>query len=303
MRTLLIAAALLLTTFAATPHPASAAPQPGETFQDCPNCPQMVVVPPGRFQMGSTEAETTREGVPNQYAIWEKPVHTVTIPKAFAVGKFAVTWVEFNAFVKETGFTAAGCVWWDAKEKDADKRFKYDEKRDWKDPGFPQTSLIQPVVCVSWEDAQKYVKWLSDKSGQPYRLLSEAEWEYAARAGTTTTRYWGDKIGSGNANCGDCGSSWDLKQTAPSGSFKPNGFGLFDMLGNAWQWTSDCWNESYDGAPVDGSPWTTGNCNLRVLRGGSWGISPGSVRAARRSGFGPGYRYFNAGFRVARTLP
>ena len=280
-----------------------AAPRPGETFRDCPNCPEMVVVPPGTFQMGSTEAETTREGMPNQYAIWEKPVHAVTIPKAFAAGKFAVTRAEFNAFARETGFKETGCYWFDEKETDASKRWKFDAKRDWKGPGFAQTSQTQPVVCVSWDDARKYVEWLSAKSGQTYRLLSEAEWEYAARAGTTTARYWGDSIGSGNTNCGGCGSQWDNKLTAPSGSFKPNGFGLYDMLGNVWQWTADCWNEAYDGAPGNGSVWTTEDCKRRVIRGGSWSSIPRGVRAADRSGIVAGSRGSGAGFRVARTPP
>lgn len=301
MRILTIVSILLLS--AAASAPSNAAPRPGETFRDCPTCPEMVVVPPGSFQMGSTEAETTREGVPNQFAIREKPVHPVTIPKAFAVGKFAVTWVEFNAFARDTGFNETGCFWYDKEETDPKKTNKFDTNRSWKDPGFPQNSLTQPVVCVSWDDAQKYVAWLSAKTGQSYRLLSEAEWEYAARAGATTARYWGDAIGSGNANCYSCGSRWDNQQTAPSGSFKSNAFGLYDMLGNAYQWTGDCWNEAYDGAPGNGTVWTTGNCKIRVLRGGSWSSDPWLVRAATRDWIVSGFRLSDACFRVARTLP
>lgn len=186
---------LLFATAALSSSFAHAQRQAGAVFRDCPTCPEMVVIPPGTFQMGSTEAETTREGVPNEYAILEKPVHTVTIPKALAAGKFAVTWVEFAAFSCETGNSPTGCWYWDAKEG----KPKLDDKRSWKDPGFLQTSLTQPVVCVSWEDTQQYVKWLSGKTGQAYLLLSEAEWEYAARASTKTARYWGEAIGSGNA--------------------------------------------------------------------------------------------------------
>ena len=273
--------------------------QAGETFRDCETCPQMVVVPAGTFQMGSTEAETSREGVPNLFAVLEKPVHPVTIPKPFAAAKFAVTWAEFNAFSRDTGVNPTGCWYWDTEAK----KTKLDEKRSWKDPGFPQTDLSQPVVCVSWDDAKKYTAWLSTKTGQAYRLLTEAEWEYAARAGTKTARYWGDAIGSGNANCDGCGSRWGAKQTAPSGSFRPNSFGLYDMIGNAWQWTEDCWHEGYEAAPADGTAWTTGDCKRRVVRGGSWIYLPWNARAAIRYRNESGYRSSYAGFRVARTLP
>lgn len=290
--------ALLLTLISA--WPAGAGPTPGESFTDCAeHCPEMVVVPAGTFRMGSTEAETTREGVPNKYAVWEKPVHTVTIGKPFAVGKYAVTWDEFNAFAKATGFEGKGCYYWNAE----DKKVEYGKERDWEEPGFAQTALNQPAVCVSWDDARKYTAWLSERTGQPYRLLSEAEWEYAARAGTATARYWGDAIGAGNTNCGNCGSEWDNKRTAPSGSFKPNPFGLYDMLGNAWQWTADCRNDSYTGAPSAGSVNAHGDCSIRVVRGGSWNYIPWFVRAAFRYRFDTGDRYCNVGFRVARTLP
>ncbi len=278
---------------------AQAQRQAGEAFRDCETCPQMVVVPAGTFQMGSTEAETSREGVPNPFAILEKPVHPVTIPQPFAAAKFAVTWVEFNVFSRDTGTNPLGCWYWDAEAKTA----KLDEERSWQFPGFPQTDFSQPVVCVSWDDAKKYTAWLSTKTGQRYRLLTEAEWEYAARAGTKTARYWGNAIGSGNANCAGCGSRWDNKQTAPSGSFRPNAFGLYDMIGNAWQWTEDCWNEGYQAAPTDGTASTTGDCKHLVVRGGSWDYIPGNARAAIRVRLVTGYRDNNGGFRVARTLP
>ena len=170
---------------------------------------------------------------------------------------------------------------------------------------------------MSWYDAQAYVGWLNDKVGNgllastnrdgPYRLPSEAEWEYAARAGTTTARWWGDAIGVGNANCHGCGSNWDNKLIAPAGSFGPNPFGLYDILGNVWQWNDDCWNENYVGAPKDGIAWKTGDCKKRVMRGGSWSNSPVFVRSAMRtSGDASGRDYDYAtyvGFRVARSLP
>ena len=159
------------------------------------------------------------------------------------------------------------------------------------------------MIYVSWEDVQAYLRWLSRKSGAEYRLLSEAEWEYTARAGTTTKYYWGDRVGSGNANCYSCGSQWDGEQTAPVGSFRANEFGLYDVAGNVWEWVEDCWNDSYSGAPNDGSAWTTGKCSVRVFRGGSWLNDPRHVRTADRYGLGSDFRYHKFGFRVARTLP
>src|SRR5262249_4655014 len=131
----------------------------------------------------------------------------------------------------------------------------------------------KPVVNVTWEDAQQYANWLSMMTGKRYRLLTEAEWEYAARAGRSTGYYWGDQVGSGNANCNGCESQWDNQETAPVGSFKPNDFGLYEMLGNVWQWVQDCYNPSYELAPTDGSAWLKGDCSRRIRRGGGWGYS------------------------------
>ena len=159
------------------------------------------------------------------------------------------------------------------------------------------------MINVSWDDAQRYVAWLSRVTGQPYRLLSEAEWEYAARAGTTTAYSWGDEIGKGNANCDGCGSQGDEGQPAPVGSFKPNAFALYDMGGNVGQWVQDCWHENYDGAPTDGSAWTSGDCLGRVYRGGSWVDAPKSLRSASRDWNNSAiFRYYDLGFRVGRTL-
>jgi formylglycine-generating enzyme required for sulfatase activity len=162
------------------------------------------------------------------------------------------------------------------------------------------------VINVSWDDAQRYVAWLSRITGKKYRLLSEAEYEYAARAGTQTAYPWGDDIklnGKAMANCNGCGSQWDSKQTAPVGSFPPNAFLLYDMVGNVWEWTEDCYNNSYKGAPADGSAWTNeGDCNARVVRGGSWLNDPGDLRSAPRAGSSTDNRIDYIGFRVAQTL-
>lgn len=160
-----------------------------------------------------------------------------------------------------------------------------------------------PVVMVSWHDAQGFIGWLNKKEGaRAYRLPSEAEWEYAARAGTTTRYSWGDAIGRNRANCYDCGSEWDDKRPAPVGSFAPNAFGLYDMHGNVREWVADCWNDSYRGAPADGSAWTSGDCDSRVLRGGSWSYLPQGLRSANRNWLTPSVRNFIDGFRLVQDL-
>ncbi len=158
------------------------------------------------------------------------------------------------------------------------------------------------MVNVSWKDAQAYVAWLTRESGGPYRLLSEAEWEYVARAKSETACSWGNEVGRNRANCRECGSQWDGKQMASVGSFGANGFGLHDVHGNVWEWVQDCWNDSYVGAPADGSAWEQGDCDARVVRGGSWSLEPRFLRSADRSGDAAGYRDSNVGVRVARRL-
>ena len=265
-------AALLATVVvsSALPGAAEGAPPPGTTFRDCAECPEMVVVPAGSFMMGSPESEEDRLEE-------EGPVHRVTFARPFAVGVYEVTFDEWEACVAGGG----GC------EEPYDMRWGAGSR---------------PVITVSWEDAQAYVKWLSRKTGKEYRLLSEAEWEYVARAGTTTRYWWGDAIGRNRANCGHCGSRWDGEKTAPVGSFSANPFGLYDVHGNAWEWVEDCWNDGYRGAPSDGSVWETGNCGIRVLRGGSWNDPPTNLRSANRIWGSTGFRNYDAGFRVARTL-
>ena len=275
---------------------------PGSTFQDCNDCPEMVVIPAGSFQMGSPDDEEGR------YAD-EGPQHRVTLDAPFALGKYEVTRGQFSRFVAATGHEAKGCRYWDGDS------VENDPNRSWRDPGYEQSNN-HPVACVSWEDAQAYIDWLRKESGENYRLPSEAEWEYAARAGTMTRYFWGDDADEGCsfANGGDEklkeATGWThvlacndgFYGTAPVGSFRSNAFDLYDISGNVWEWIEDLYHESYDGAPSDGSPWVEGNNSARVLRGGSWDDEPRLLRSAYRVWDEPGYRDFISGFRVARTL-
>ena len=251
---------------------AASAPPPGTVFRDCPSCPEMVVVPAGSFMMGSPPGEKGRTRTDA-----EGPVHRVTISAPFAVAKYEMTFAEWDACVAE-----GGC------------RHRPD------DQGWGRGN--RPVINVSWEDAKSYVQWLSAKTGKAYRLLSESEWEYAARAGTSTRYSWGDETGRNRANCTGCGSRWQNIKTAPVGSFAANGFGLHDMHGNVWEGVEDCWNDSYRGAPSDGGAWLSGECDTRVFRGGSWNVLSGYMGAALRAGGGTGNRNNIIGFRIARTL-
>ena len=254
----------------------------GEQLRDCAECPQMVVVPAGSFLMGSPESEEERYDS-------EGPQHRVTIPAPFAVGAYEVTVAEYREFVSAAGRDGGtGCQIFAGGEVNFEG--------SWRNPGFEQTGR-DPVVCVSWEDAQAYVRWLSRKTGEEYRLLSEAEWEYAARAGTTTRYSFGNEITLSDANYG-----WNIGKTQRVGIYRANGYGLHDMHGNAWEWVRDCWNESYAGAPNNGDAWERGNCFGRVLRGGSWINLSWYLRSAFRFRNLSGNRYFDNGFRVARTL-
>ena len=268
---------------------AGAATTAGKTFRDCAGCPVMVAVPAGSFTMGSPSHEAGRKK-------WEGPRHRVTISKPLAVGKYEVTRAEFARFVAATGHATGNSCW------TYEGKWKERSDRGWRNPGFGQSGR-DPVTCVSWNDAQQYVRWLSRRTGQRYRLLSASEWEYAARAGTRTRYHWGDSVGRNRANCDGCGSRWDKRRTAPVGSFAANRFGLHDLHGNVWEWVEDCWHGNYRGAPSDGNAWTTGGtCYQRVLRGGSWNNHPGILRAAYRIRNSAGIRSNNFGFRVARTL-
>ncbi len=279
--------------------------KPGRVFRDCPACPEMVVIPAGSFTMGSPSREEGRDED-------EGPQHQVTISKPFAVGKYEVTRGEFARFVDATGHST-GEACWTYEQGEWERR----SGRGWRDPGYRQDER-HPVPCVSWDDAKAYVAWLSRKTGERYRLLSEAEWEYAARAGTRTSRYWGDDA---SAQCthangydrtakSELNFSWDNApcrdgsvHTARAGRYGANGFGLHDVLGNVWEWVADCWYESYAGAPTDGSAWVSGGeCGQRVLRGSSWINVPGGLRLAERYRDSTAHRSGSVGFRIARTL-
>lgn len=286
----------------------------GTQFRDCPRaCPEMVMLPQGSFIMGSPPGEVERERVPNYFRGHSIPQHPVAIAYGLALSKYAVTRDEYAQFVAAT------------KRPDPDSCYvvvasggeENVKGANWHSPGFPQTGR-DPVVCVSWDDAQAYAAWLSAKTGHTYRLPTEAEWEYAARAGTTTARYSGDspanlcrfinhadldysaknpRDSDVNRECHD-----GFAFTSPVGSFAPNLFGLYDMLGNVWQWTEDCWNEDYRDAPSDGSSWKSGNCSRRVVRGGAYSNVPGLVLSAVRNGYRSSGRDHSQGFRVARTF-
>ena len=238
----------------------------GTKFRDCDECPELVVVPSGTYKMGSKRGNSD-----------EKPVRDVRIGYPLAVGVFEVTFGEWDACVSEGGCGG----------------YRPDDEGWGRGP--------RPVVNVSWDDAQAYVGWLSEKTGQAYRLLSESEWEYVARAGTRTGYWWGDETGRNRANCAGCGSRWDNQKTAPVGSFPANAFGLHDVHGNVWEWVENCYIDGYAGAPVNGSAWEW-NCDRRVLRGGSWFNIPWYLRSAIRDWNSTGLRDTILGFRIARTL-
>jgi formylglycine-generating enzyme required for sulfatase activity len=272
-------------------------------FQECTNCPIMVAVPAGRFVMGSPASEPGRFDS-------EGPQHVVSV-RAFALGKFDVTTEQFLTFIKATGYQPKSCntilgQTWHVLENGLAYSPSVTEPRKW------------PAMCLDWRDAQTYIAWVDKqvraahpdiayRPGGPYRLPSEAEWEYAARGGTTTSRWWGSEIGTGKAVCNGCGSPYAYGELAEVDYPAPNPFGLYGMLGNVWQWTADCWHLSYVGAPTDGAVWKGGDCTKHVIRGGSWDNTPIFVRSATRSGGSPDggeldYSSY-AGFRVARDLP
>jgi formylglycine-generating enzyme required for sulfatase activity len=285
--------------------------KPKDVFRECADCPAMVVVPAGSFTMGSPASEPGRVDD-------EGPQHDVSITRPFAVGEFHVTVDEFKAFVTATGYdTGSGCWVWNSKEWNFGGT---QPGHSWRDPGFAQTGS-HPVVCVNRQDAQAYAKWLSGKTGKAYRLLSEAEWEYAARGRTQPGEYpryfFGDSefdfckygngldqtaqqqiLGAGDKLALPCSDGYAY--TSPVGSFRPNAFGLFDMLGNAFQSVEDCYH-SYNGVELDGAL-TEEKCEFGVMRGGSWNYGSRYLRAAyRHSGRTDGRANLD-GFRLARTL-
>ena len=293
--------------------------------------PEMVRIPGGTFTMGTSYAEDEREGVPQQDRERSKPQHNVTV-QPFLLAKTTVTRGEFAAFVRAMGerpgnggwLSSGGCHGAKIEEKDGNRKviWEKDSTWDWRHPGFDQTDN-DPVVCVSHDDAVAYIGWLNTQvTGKPYRLPSEAEWEYAARgkANQKAAHFLGDDRASActyaNVASRELAAAWRFSpdnegffpcadgfaRTAPVGSFKPNDYGLYDMLGNVLQWTADCWNENYDNAPNNGTIVTSGSCGLRAVRGGSWGNAPWSVRAGYRIWDVTGSRGTVSGFRLARAL-
>jgi formylglycine-generating enzyme required for sulfatase activity len=291
-----LVSAVLLLIFAA------AAGADDRTFKECPNCPEMAGVPAGKFVMGSPMSEPGRFDA-------EGPQHIVSV-KAFALAKTLITSEDYLVFLRTTGYQPEPC------NRLLDMRWRVPSKGV-AYPPYDEEPARWPASCVSWKDAHAYIDWLNkevraarpnlpNRTG-PYRLPSEAEWEFAARAGTTTARWWGDAIGTANANCNGCGSQYDFRALSNADSFKPNPFGLYGMLGNVWQWTEDCWHKGYAGAPADGRAWSEKACARHVLRGGSWDNVPVFVRSAARTGSDDNGGEFDystlAGFRVARDLP
>lgn len=248
---------------AAVPPPAMA--RGGAELHDCQSCPMLVALPAGTFTMGSNSSDPS-----------EKPAHQVAISAPFAIGKFEVTVQQWNACV-----TANGC------QKVAQAN---------------NANPSAPVRDVSWDDAQQYVKWLSMLSGEAYRLPTEAEWEYAARGGTATSYWWGDKMVTGKANCKECGQPWSDKAPASAGSFVPNGFGLYDTSGSVWEWVADCWHNNFKDAPADGRAWDEPGCRVRVIRGGSWRDGASYMVASTRFKYDASVRQPQNGFRVARSV-
>lgn len=260
--------------------------QAGIEFRDCDDCPAMVRVAPGNFMMGAPDSERNRDDD-------EGPVHEVTIAGSLAVAKFETSWSEWEACMDDGAcFLPAG-------------------------NGLPEGSGWgkgqRPVINVSWNDVHRYLDWISDKTGRRYRLPSEAEWEYVARANSQTRFLHGDdaktlcRIGNGAdlaTNFNNRNDCYDRigRKTAPAGSYEPNHFGLYDMIGNVWEWTEDCWNRSYEGAPAAGEAWMSGDCSQAVIRGGSWGSYPHDLRFATRKGLDRSYRGHEVGFRVVADL-
>jgi len=282
----------------------SASKEPGSIFRDCADCPEMTVVPAGRFTMGAPADEDGREAD-------EGPPHKVIIARPFALMTHEITRDQFSAFVAETGREMRdGCYLADGGDG------KMDETADWMHPRFEQAG-DHPAICVSWQDANDYAEWLGDKTSKTYRLPSEAEWEYAARAGRKSAWPWnGDDLAAGCAVANGFDQRAKLQlpinepmpcidgyvYTAPVGSFPPNRFGLYDMTGNVWEWVEDCHHADYRGAPADGKAWEKAGCKERVTRGGAWLENPWDLRFARRYAVEPDGRENIVGFRLARDL-
>ena len=276
-------------------------------FRDCPTCPEMTVIPTGEFLMGSSR-EDLAAGAPAN----EGPQRRIVIKRELAVGRFEVTRDQFQAFVQASGYKF-GDKCWTLEGNNAQER----DGRSFRSPGYAQTGT-HPAVCVSWRDAKAYVEWLSTLTSKPYRLLSEAEWEYIARAGISTRYPAGnteqDLCAFGNgadqaarsasipSDLGYLGCTDGYVYTAPVGSFKANGFGVFDVTGNVWEWVEDCYSASLETTPSDGVARSAGDCELRSVRGGSWSAAAPMLRFPVRAGPRAEVRFDDVGFRVARNL-
>jgi formylglycine-generating enzyme required for sulfatase activity len=300
---------------------AGAALTPAAPLRDCAECPELVAVSPGEFTMGAEIEEPRRLGLPEYWATREQPRRQVRIERGFAIGRYEVTRGEFAAFARETGYgPALGCWHFIGSE------WLLDESRSWRDAKIDQTDA-QPVTCVNWHDAQAYLAWLSAKTQRRYRLASEAEWEYVARAGTRTAYWFGDSPESicRHVNLGDLKTRaryrWDQTQIkyeslgdwkgepcddgfatmAPVTATVANPFGVHGLLGNANEWVADCWNDTHLGAPTDQSARLTGaDCGQRVMKGQGWTAIAASTRAAFRLKMNATDRRFTFGFRVVR---
>jgi len=319
-----LALSIAIATAAAEPPPAkpaagaaagAVAPASG-AFRDCPGCPEMVVVPAGDFLLGTSadEPEVDRER-------GESPPLPVAMTKAYAIGRYEVTVAQFRAFAEAAQYPLKG----DCRITSGGAWVRLAD-RSWKNPGFGSAQADnEPVVCVSWDDAKAYTDWLTKTTGKVYRLPSETEWEYAARGGTTSPRYFGAfdsdeasvlSLACDYANVYDASAVTELgfpypnarcsdsrTYTAPVGSFKPNAFDLYDMIGNAREWLQDCYTASYKGRPADGRAWHwAGGCELRGVRGGSWATRLSEARSAARGAEPQSLRQADLGFRVARSL-
>ncbi len=291
-------------------------------IRDCAHCPEMVVLPAGHFLMGASAEEEEREGVRPSLRGRSLPQHEVTVA-AVAIARYEVTRDEYARFVAATGRPdPTSCLWLKPELSDAEivpsESWRQVDGHSWKNPGFAQTSR-DPVVCVSWEDATAYTQWLSKITGKAYRLPTEAEWEYAARAGTTTAHYWGDSVAEGCAFGNLADATLKAKYpaivpfqyltcddgrvyTAPVGSYRPNDFGLFDMIGNAWELVDDCWKPDYTSASSNSNKSVDGDCSQHIVRGGAWNDVPWSARAAVRFGIKADFHGAEMGFRVARLV-
>ena len=312
-RSLLAGLAVVLWSGCAAP-PAAAQSAAGDTFRDCDACPEMVVLPAGRFHMGSPPSERSRTR-------HEGPRRAIRIDAPFSAGKYQVTRAQFAAFARAAPApaTGAGCVVFDP---DSGTLRRDEAARDWRRPGYAQQD-DHPVVCVAWVEARAYVEWLSRETGRRYRLLSETEWEYAARAGSNTSRPWGDVPAQScrHANLADESFARDVSRgpgrswypgwhacrdgfgfTSPVGRFEANRFGLHDMIGNAWEWVEDCWNDAHGSADAGAAPRLSGDCARRVYRGGAWRSYPEFGRSAQRQHGAAGMRHALIGFRVARSI-